>query len=191
MRTPNKEVWNGDYKCINIECERDIPANIVEKQFTHPKNRVCTKCRNNSSINWKCIGCDKLISNNIKRIGTFYCSVECRLSSNYNRTYAKKVMPVVKKNIVGCNYCTKPLEHNRKLKFCDSKCLAKQRKLEQHYKVYKADVVKRANARNLVKHPNYDKEKREKHKKKQQAYMRRRYRIMKVVNSIKNRETYI
>ena len=191
MRTPNKEIWNGDYKCINIECDKDIPAHIVNKQFTHPKNRVCVTCRGNKLVRWNCIGCDKLISNNMKRVGTFYCSTGCREHTNHLRTYAKKVMPVVIKNIVGCNYCTKPLEHNNKLKFCDSKCLGKQRQLEQHYKTYKTDMIKRANARNLVKHPNYDKEKRDKHRNKRQSYMKRRYNIKKLVDKIKSRETHI
>ncbi len=52
-------------------------------------------------------------------------------------------------------------------------------------------MIKRANARMLAKKPNYDKEKRIKHKKKQQLYMKRRYNIKKLVNKIQNRKTYI
>ena len=30
MRTPNKEVWNGDYKCINIEYQM-VYLNCLEQ----------------------------------------------------------------------------------------------------------------------------------------------------------------
>ena len=191
MRTPNKEIWNGDYKCINIECERDIPAHIVEKQFTHPKNRACTVCRGNRSIRWHCIGCNKLISNNTKRVGTFYCTVPCRMHTNSARTYVRKVKPIKLPSIIGCEYCTKALTHNNKLKFCDSKCRSKHRKLEERRALYKADMIKRANARMLAKKPNYDIEKRKKHKKSQQLYMKRRYNIRKLVADIQKRATNI
>ena len=42
MNNPIKDVWNGDYKCINLDCDRDIPPNLVEKQFISPKHRICT-----------------------------------------------------------------------------------------------------------------------------------------------------
>lgn len=191
MNTPNKDIWNGNYKCINIGCEIDIPSHIVDKQFTHPKNRVCSKCKSSPLIRWKCIGCGNIITNNTKRTGTFYCTVVCRTHTNHLRTYKKKVKPIKLPSIIGCEYCTKPLKHNHKLKFCDSNCLGKHRKLEQHRALYKADMIKRANARMLAKKPNYDKDKRTKHKKKQQLYMKRRYNIKKLVNKIQNRKTYI
>ena len=168
MTPPDKDVWNGDYICINIECEKNIPAHIVEKQFTHPKNRVCSSCRSSPMIRWRCIGCDGIISNSTKRTGTFYCSVMCRMHCNHVRNYAKVIKPVLIKNIVGCNYCTKALTHTHKLKFCNAKCHGLHKKLEAHKALYKADMIKRANARLLAKKPNYDKEKRVKHKKKQQ-----------------------
>lgn len=187
MRPPHKEIWCGDHKCINVECSRDIPTHMVDKQFTHPKNRVCRSCRNKNSIRWKCVGCDKLISNSSKRLGTFYCSIKCREFTNHFRT---SNVPIIK-NIVGCNYCTKPLKYGKKIKFCDSKCIGKQRQLEKHKAMYKSDMIRRANARNLVKHPNYDKEKREKHSEKQKLCMKRRYNIKKLVNKIRSRETHI
>jgi hypothetical protein len=113
------------------------------------------------------------------------------MHSNHVRKYAKAIKPVIIKNIVGCNYCTKALTHSHKLKFCDSKCHGLHKKLEVHKSLYKADMIKRANARMLAKKPNYDKEKRVKHKKKQQLYQKRRYNVKKLVGKIQNRETYI
>ena len=191
MTPPDKDVWNGDYTCINIECDKNIPAHIVEKQFTHPKNRVCSSCKSSPLIRWRCIGCDGIINNTVKRSGVFYCSVMCRMHSNHVRKYAKAIKPVIIKNIVGCNYCTKALTHSHKLKFCDSKCHGLHKKLEAHKSLYKADMIKRANARLLAKKPNYDKEKRVKHKKKQQLYQKRRYNVKKLVASIQNKATYI
>jgi hypothetical protein len=187
LTPPDKDVWNGDYTCINIECDKNIPAHIVEKQFTHPKNRVCSSCKSSPIIRWRCIGCDGIINNTVKRSGTFYCSVMCRMHSNHVRKYAKVIKPVIIKNIVGCNYCTKALTHSHKLKFCDSKCHGLHKKLEQHKALYKADMIKRADARMLVKNPNYDKEQRVKHKKKQQLYQKRRYNVKKLVGKIQNR----
>jgi len=191
MTPPDKEVWNGDYTCINIECDKNIPAHIVEKQFTHPSNRVCSSCKSSPMIRWRCIGCNDVMNNTIKRSGTFYCSVICRMHCNHVRNYAKVIKPVVIKNIVGCNYCTKALTHTHKLKFCDSKCHGLHKKLEAHKSLYKADMIKRAAARMLAKNPNYDIEKRNKHKKKQQLYMKRRYNIKKLVYEIQKRETNI
>ena len=110
---------------------------------------------------------------------------------NHVRNYAKVIKPVVIKNIVGCNYCTKALTHTHKLKFCDSKCHGLHKKLEAHKSLYKADMIKRAASRMLAKNPNYDIEKRNKHKKKQQLYMKRRYNIKKLVYEIQKRETNI
>jgi hypothetical protein len=191
MTPPDKEVWNGDYTCINIDCDANIPANIVEKQFTHPSKRACVKCRKSPVIRWKCIGCDSIISNNTKRTGTFYCSVMCRQHSYHVRKYAKVVKPVIIKNIKGCQYCCKPLIHDHLLRYCNNKCHSEHRKLEEHRKLYRADMIKRANARMLVKKPNYDKEKRVKHKEKQQLYQKRRYNIKKLVGTIQNKETHI
>jgi len=191
MRCPAKEIWNGDYKCINIDCDRNIPAYIVKKQFTHPTYRVCSSCKIRDSIRWKCIGCDGVINNNMKRSGSFYCSVMCRMHNNHVRNYVKVIKPVIIKNIVGCNYCTKALTHSHKLKFCDSKCLGLHKKLEVHKRLYKADIIKRANARMLAKNPNYDKEKRVKHKKKQQLYQKRRYNVLKLVQKVRDKQTHI
>ena len=191
MTPPDKDVWNGDYTCINIDCDKNIPAHIVEKQFTHPKNRVCSSCKSSPIIRWRCIGCDGIINNTVKRSGMFYCSVMCRIHSNHVRTYAKVIKPVIIKNIVGCNYCTKALTHSHKLKFCDSKCLGLHKKLEVHKRLYKADIIKRANARMLAKNPNYDKEKRVKHKKKQQLYQKRRYNVLKLVQKVRDKQTHI
>ena len=52
-------------------------------------------------------------------------------------------------------------------------------------------MIKRANARMLAKKPNYDIEKRKKHKKKQQLYTKRRYNIRKLVADIQKRATNI
>ena len=191
MTPPDKEVWNGDYKCINIECDKNIPAHIVEKQHTSPKNRVCSSCKSSPIIRWRCIGCDSIISNNTKRTGTFYCSVMCRQHSYHVRKYAKVVKPVIIKNIRGCQYCCKILTHDYALRYCDNKCRSEHRKLEEHKKLYKADMIKRANARMLSKNPNYDKEKRIKHKKKQQLYMKRRYNVLKIVQKIRDKQTHI
>ena len=57
MKPPIKKIWNGDYKCINLDCERDIPEHIVEKQFKAPKYRVCVRCRNFKDVRWKCVVC--------------------------------------------------------------------------------------------------------------------------------------
>jgi hypothetical protein len=191
MTPPDKDVWNGDYTCISIDCDANIPANIVEKQFTHPSKRVCIKCRKSPMIRWRCIGCDDIINNTIKRSGTFYCSVMCRMHSNHVRNYAKVVKPVIIKNIKGCQYCCKALIHTHLLRYCNNTCRTLHMKLESHKRLYKADIIKRANARMLVKKPNYDKEKRVKHKKSQQLYQKRRYNVKKLVSKIQNRETYI
>lgn len=191
MKTPKKEVWNGDYTCINIECDANIPANIVEKQFTHPSKRVCVKCRKSPVIRWKCIGCGDTINNNIKNTGVFYCSVTCRMHSNHVRKYAKVVKPVIIKNIKGCQYCCKPLIHEYLLRYCNNKCHSEHRKLEEHRKLYRADMIKRAGARMLAKNPNYDKEKRAKHKEKQQLYQKRRYNVLKLVKKVRDRQTHI
>ena len=191
LKTPNKEVWNGDYVCINIECDLNIPANIVEKQFTHPSKRACMKCRKSPMIRWRCIGCNEVMNNNTKSTGVFYCSVTCRMHSNHVRKYAKVIKPVKIENIVGCQYCCKPLIHDHVLRYCNNTCRTQHRKLEEHRKLYKADMIKRANARMLVKKPNFDKEKRDKHKEKQQLYQKRRYNIKKLVSTIQNKETHI
>ena len=83
------------------------------------------------------------------------------------------------------------LTHDYALRYCDNKCRSEHRKLEEHKKLYKADMIKRANARMLAKNPNYDKEKRAKHKKKQQLYMKRRYNVKKLVADIQKRATNI
>ena len=149
------------------------------------------KCRKSPVIRWKCIGCSEVMNNNIKRTGVFYCSVTCRMHSNHVRKYAKVVKPVKIENIVGCQYCCKPLTHDHLLRYCNNTCRTQHRKLEEHRKLYKADMIKRANARMLVKKPNFDKEKRVKHKEKQQLYQKRRYNIKKLVDTIQNRQTDI
>jgi hypothetical protein len=191
MNFPKKEVWNGDYKCINIDCDRSIIAYIVEKQFTHPKNRVCGKCRNGGNIRWNCIGCGNIISNINKRVGTFYCSPICRSTSHFKRTYPKKIRPIKITNIKGCIYCTKRLTQKNAMKFCSDTCNRKHRMLEKHKSLYKQDMINRANMRMLIKKPNYDKDKRIKHKKKQQFYQKRRYNVNKLVTAIHNKQTYI
>tara|TARA_R110002110_G_scaffold43638_1_gene135199 strand:+ start:50 stop:625 length:576 start_codon:yes stop_codon:yes gene_type:complete len=190
MNPPNKDVWNGDYTCINIECDKNIPAHIVEKQFTHPSNRVCSSCKSSPMIRWRCIGCNDVMNNTVKRSGTFYCSVMCRMHSNHVRNYAKIIKPVIIKNIKGCQYCCKVLTHAYLLRYCNNKCRSEHRKLEKHKALYKADMIKRAGVRMLVKKPNYSKEKRAKHKKKQQLYQKRRYNIKKLVTKIQNKVTY-
>jgi hypothetical protein len=187
MRPPTKEMWNGDYKCINLNCERDIPAHIVEKQFKSPKYRVCVKCRNFKDVKWRCIGCDSIIYDSNKSTGGFYCSVICRMHSRHVRTYVKVDKQIIIKNIKGCQYCCKILTHDHLLRYCNNTCRTQHRKLEGHKRLYKADMIKRANARMLVKKPNYDKEKRDKHKEYQQLYHKRRYNINKLVNKIQNR----
>ena len=149
------------------------------------------KCRKSPMIRWRCIGCNEVMNNNTKSTGVFYCSVTCRMHSNHVRKYAKVVKPVIIKNIKGCQYCCKPLIHAHLLRYCNNTCRTQHRKLEEHKKLYKADMIKRASARMLVKKPNYDKEKRAKHKKKQQLYQKRRYNVKKLVDIIQNRETDI
>ena len=187
MRSPVKEIWNGDYKCININCERDIPSNIVEKQYTHPKNRVCFSCKNRGVIRWKCIGCDNILNNNSKTVGVFYCNSKCRIHNNYARTYVQKVRPIILPSIRGCQYCTKRLTHTRKLPFCDKKCHSKHRMLEKHRMIYKRDIVKRSNARMVVKNPKYNKEKREKNREYTKNYNKNYYNRKKLERELSNK----
>jgi hypothetical protein len=92
MKPPIKKIWNGDYKCINLDCERDIPEHIVEKQFKAPKYRVCVRCRNFKDVRWKCVGCGIIIDDNDKITGGFYCSNTCRTSrqKGYEKLYHKR-----------------------------------------------------------------------------------------------------
>jgi len=186
MRCPTKEVWNGDYKCINIGCERDIPAHIVEKQFTHPKNRVCSSCRNRDVIQWKCVGCNGIISNNIKRTGIFYCSVVCRLHSNHKRIYKPRIKNISPKKINKCVYCTKVITHNCQLKFCNSRCYGKNRNLEKHRHLLKNDVELRSKIRFSVQHPAKSKEKSDKRLEYHRKYQLRYRNIKRLVNKIRN-----
>ena len=186
MRCPTKEVWNGDYKCINIDCDKNIPPHIVEKQFTHPKSRVCVRCRNFKDIKWKCIGCDNIIDNNIKKLGVFYCSIMCRTKNNFERHNPKKIKVIKPTIIKNCIYCEKILIKPNAMKFCDTICYRKNRLLEVHKKRYKKDMINRANARHKVKHPNADIEKREKHKDYQQFYHKRWYNIKKLVKCMRD-----
>jgi hypothetical protein len=112
------------------------------------------------------------------------------MHSNHVRNYAKIIKPVIIKNIKGCQYCCKVLTHAYLLRYCNNKCRSEHRKLEKHKALYKADMIKRAGVRMLVKKPNYSKEKRAKHKKKQQLYQKRRYNIKKLVTKIQNKVTY-
>jgi len=187
MNNPTKDVWNGDYKCINIECDRSIPPHYVEKQFTSPKHRVCTKCRNYSSVRWKCLGCDNILNNNDKRMGGFYCSSTCRVKSNFERKYVKKVKPTKPAIVKSCVYCEKILTKSNAIKFCNEVCFRKNRILEKHKSLYQQDMIKRSNMRHTVKHPNADIEKRDKHRGYQQFYHRRWYNVKKLVASINNK----
>jgi len=187
MKCPAKEVWNGDYKCINIDCERNIPANVVEKQFTHPTYRVCSSCKNRDSIRWKCIGCDGVINSNTKRVGSFYCSVVCVAHSNHKRTYISKVKVINPKKINQCVYCDKVIIHNRKLKFCDRNCYSKNRMLEKHRLLLKTAIELRSQIRFKINNPHRSESSRLNVKQYQFRYRN----IKRLVSKINNRETHI
>lgn len=189
MRVPKKEVWNGDYKCIDVDCDRNIPANVVKKQFTHPRNRVCVRCKSHSSIRWKCVACNTIISSSHKRIGTFYCSSPCRWNANFKRTYAPKVR-AKKYDIRKCIYCTKRLTHKHAMKFCNSYCYRNNRMLEKHRLLLKNNVNLRSKLRYAVRHPREAKDKYESRKEYFRQYQTRHRNVKKLVAKIRARQTH-
>lgn len=69
-----KEINN---KCANVSCGQKLPSNYVRKQAQKYKYRFCSKCiQNPLSVNWKCLGCGKIISGGYT-LGRYYCQVNC------------------------------------------------------------------------------------------------------------------
>jgi len=191
MRCPAKEIWNGDYKCINIDCNRNIPAYIVKKQFTHPTYRVCSSCKIRDSIRWKCIGCDGVINNNMKRSGSFYCSVSCVAHSRHMRTYTHKIRNINVKRIKTCIYCTKTLNHKNAMKYCGESCRNRNKTLLRHRLLLKNDVNRRSKFRFAAQHPAKSKEKSDKRLEYHRQYQLRYRNIKRLVNKINNKQTHI
>ena len=186
MRCPTKEVWNGDYKCINIDCDRNIPAYIVKKQFTHPKNRVCPSCKNRESIIWRCIGCNTLISNSTKNVGTFYCTPKCRVQSNHKRRYVMKIRSTKYKKKNKCLYCTKILTQKHAIKYCGEPCRNRNKTLLRHRLLLKNNINRRSKIRFAVQHPAKSKEKSDKRLEYHRKYQFRYRNIKRLVNKIRN-----
>ena len=73
---------NKDFYCANIHCDFPLTKYEQDRQHKSWKYRFCHTCRCRStfktkaSIEWKCIGCGKIMSV-ANRIGQYYCDQTC------------------------------------------------------------------------------------------------------------------